>query len=627
MVGGMPLASKRCPARHSGTKPARRQITQVILALGVCQSRIDKSMSRRAQYWGCCLVGLVFVQGAASLLLPKRGFALTATSDLIQCALLLCATLSCLPGVINTTGRVRLFWALMGFGLSNWLAYQLLWTYIEVFQRREVPDPFAGDVIVFLHFVPMMAALALLPNVQQDEREHRLGSLDFALLLLWWIYLYVYTVIPWQYVELNEASYSHNLNSAYLAEKMAFLVGVAILWYRSSGLWKSIYAHWFGASLLYSSSSYVANWAINHNSYYSGSLYDLPMVASMAWMSVPGLLALRPSPQQTDSKKALPRGVWAARLGMVAVFSLPIFAWLAFFNRQIPAPVRDFRLLLTLAAIVLMGVLVFLKQHFLDIELIRSLRSSRQSFQDLQLLQAQLIQSEKLASLGHLVGGAAHELNNPLTAMLGYSELLSGTELSNEQRALSDKISQQAKRIRSLVASLLSFAKQAPASKSSVDVNLVVQTALKLCRPQLQSANAQYTADLEEPIPNVRGDSNQLLKVFIQIITNAAHALSEKREGVLRVSSRCADGVVRVEFADNGPGISQPDRVFDPFYTTRPVGQGTGLGLSMCYGIIQEHGGKITCHNREEGGATFVVEMPIVQSLEESKAQAHAVKL
>jgi signal transduction histidine kinase len=389
-------------------------------------------------------------------------------------------------------------------------------------------------------------------------------------------------------------------------------------------LWKSIYSHRIGATLLYSLSSYVANWALDHNRYYSGSLYDLPLVASMAWATVPAMLALKNPVQEVASQKSLPRGVWAARLGMLAVFSLPIFAWLAFFDREIPGPVRSFRLALTLAAIVLMGALIFLKQHFLDIELIRLLRSSRQSFQDLQLLQAQLVQSEKLASLGHLVGGAAHELNNPLTAMLGYSELLSGTELSKEQRALSDKISQQAKRIRSLVASLLSFAKQVPASKSLVDLNLVVQTALKLCRTQLQSAGAQYSVDLKDALPHIRGDANQLLKVCIQIISNAAHAIAEQHGGMLRVATRSAASSVIIEFADNGPGISEPSRVFDPFYTTRPVGQGTGLGLSMCYGILQEHGGEITCSNQPEGGARFVVILPAVAA---AMAQAHAVKL
>src|SRR4029077_12227411 len=110
-----------------------------------------------------------------------------------------------------------------------------------------------------------------------------------------------------------------------------------------------------------------------------------------------------------------------------------------------PSRVHTFRLLLTLSAMLIMGAIVFIKQHFLDVELIRLLRASRQSFQELQLLQAQLVQSEKLASMGQLVGGAAHELNNPLTAMLGYSELLSATELTPEQRSLTAKISQQTK--------------------------------------------------------------------------------------------------------------------------------------------------------------------------------------
>src|SRR5213076_2593511 len=152
-------------------------------------------------------------------------------------------------------------------------------------------------------------------------------------------------------------------------------------------------------------------------------------------------------------------------------------------DQAVPTSVRNFRLTLTLGAMLIMGSLVFLKQHLLDIELIRLLRASQQSFQEMQSLQTQLVQSEKLASLGQLVGGAAHELNNPLTAMLGYSDLLEKTHLSGDQRALIDKISLQARRIRTLVASLLSFAKQSPAAKSDLDVNTIVQTAIKLCYP------------------------------------------------------------------------------------------------------------------------------------------------
>jgi signal transduction histidine kinase len=596
-------------------------------------------MSDRFKNWAVglvCLVGIQAVVSFASFFLHWRGFALIAFSDFMQCALLLFASLACLFNVLKTNRRARLFWSLMGLGLASWLAYRILWAYIEVVQRQEVPDPFTADAILFLHFVPMMAALALQPDIRQDDTELRLGTLDFALLFLWWVYLYLYAVIPWQFVQLDQAAYDHNWDTAYVAEKVAFLLGLAMVWWRSSGRWRTTYAHWFGASLLYSLSSYVANWAIDRNKYYSGSLYDLPLMASMAWMVMAGLLALRIPTEEVGPAKSLARGVWTSRIGMVAVFSLPIFAYVSLFDSSIPSRVRIFRLVLTLGAVLLMGGLVFLKQHFLDIELIRLLRSSRQSFHDLQLLQAQLVQSEKLASLGQLVGGAAHELNNPLTAMLGYSELLSTTQLSPEQKSLSEKISQQAKRVRALVASLLSFAKQVPSAKTCQDVNVILQTALKLCQPQLHGANVQTAVELAESPPPVRGDANQLLQVFSHIINNAANAMSDRGGGLLTATTRIGGNSAVIQFSDTGPGMTEPDRVFDPFYTTRPVGQGSGLGLSMCYGIIQEHGGKISCRNREEGGAIFLIELPAMAGTaatttsgakaDEPQAQAHVAR-
>lgn len=584
-------------------------------------------MSDRFKTWAValvCLVGIQSVVSFASYFLHWRGFALAAFSDVMQCAMLFLAAAACLLNVIRTNRRARLFWSLMGLGMASWWVYRLLWAYIEIVQQREVPDPFTGDAILFLHFVPMMAAVVLQPDIRQDDTELRLGTLDFALLFLWWVYLYLYAVIPWQFVQPNEAAYDRNWDVAYVAEKAAFLMGLALVWWRSSGRWKTTYAHWFGASLLYSLSSYVANWALDRNTYYSGSLYDLPLMASMAWMTAAGLFALKIPTEQIGPAKSLARGVWTSRTGMVAVFSLPIFAYVSLFDSDIPARVRVFRVVLTLGAVLFMGALVFLKQHFLDIELVRLLRSSRQSFQDLQSLQAQLVQSEKLASLGQLVGGAAHELNNPLTAMLGYSELLTSTQLNPEQRSLADKISQQAKRVRALVASLLSFAKQAPAAKSTQDLNVIANTALKLCQPQLHAAQVQFETALAESLPRVRGDSNQLLQVFSHIINNAANAMGDRGGGVLTVTSRVNTDLVEIQFSDTGPGMSEPDRVFDPFYTTRPVGQGTGLGLSMCYGIVQEHGGKISCRNKEEGGAVFLIELPAAESKSSEAPQAHA---
>jgi two-component system NtrC family sensor kinase len=220
------------------------------------------------------------------------------------------------------------------------------------------------------------------------------------------------------------------------------------------------------------------------------------------------------------------------------------------------------------------------------------------------------VQSEKLASLGQLVGGAAHELNNPLTAMLGYSELLTATHLNGEQQALAEKIALQVRRTKALVSSLLSFAKQVPVDRTLLDLNALTNTAIKLAQPQLRAAKVLVQTDLAANLPRILGDSNQLLQVCLHITNNALYAMSAKG-GVLTVSTREQNDHVFLEFSDDGPGMVEPERVFDPFYTTKPVGQGTGLGLSACYGIVQEHGGKLMCENRPGGGAIFRIDLPV----------------
>ena len=571
-------------------------------------------MSERSKLWILAAGCLVFAQACASVLIPP-GFALTVFSDVTQCVLLLSATAALFPNIARNVGRTRLFWALMTLGIVFWLGYQLLWSYIEVVQRQEVPDPFVGDVVIFLHFVPMMAALALQPHAQQDDHEARLGRLDFVLLLTWWVYLYLFGVIPWQYAHTDELAYARSLNALYLTEKLVFLAGLAVVWSRSKEGWRSIYSHWFGASVLYALSSYVANWAIQRNVFYTGSLYDLPVAASVGWISVIGVLGQDLRPKQAPARPLPGRhGVWVARMGMFVILSLPLFAAWSVFDVSAPPRVRNFRLVTTLITMMLMGGIVFLRQHLLDRELIRLLRSSQESFDDLKHLQRQLIQSEKLASLGQLVGGAAHELNNPLAAMLGYSELLAESGLSEEQRALASKIAQQVKRTRVLISSLLNFARQVPGEKIRVDANSLVQTAVKLCQPQFSSHKVEVQVNLASDLTQILADPNQLLQVCLHVANNALQALDEVGGGVFSIKTRQKGDAVVIEFSDNGPGAREPERVFDPFYTTRPVGRGAGLGLSACYGIIQEHHGLIQCSNRVEGGTTIHIEIPAADS-------------
>jgi signal transduction histidine kinase len=569
---------------------------------------------------------LVCVQALLSFLV-RHSFGLTVFGDLTQCILLLSGLICFLVNLAATRGRTKLFWALMAVGFGFWLSAQALWTYFEVFLHKDVPNPFVGDVILFLHIVPMMGALALQPHSHKGKHHLYSGSLDFVLLLMWWLYLYLFLVIPWQYVSFNETRYGHSFNVVYVTEHIVFLVGAGLLWLRSAGSWRVIYAHWFGAGLLYAISSYCASVAIDLHLYYTGSFYDVPLLASMVWFMGVAILSRKliaeSAPHQADDEQ----GLWPARFAMIAILSMPLLLVWAVFHSA-PEPVRTFRVLLTAAAMLALGFLVFLRQHFLDQELIGLLRVSRESLKNLKRTQTQLLQSEKLASLSLLVGGAAHEINNPVMAILGFSELLVGSApLTQQQRSLVEKIGEQAERTKTLISDLLKFARRVPTEKSSVYVNALIQTAVKVSQPILCAKRVEIKLQMESGLPPLLCDSNELLQVCLHIISNAVDALQEVGGGTLTVSSLQENDHLVLEFSDDGPGMREPERVFDPFYTTKPIGKGTGLGLSACYGIIQEHNGQISCQNRPEGGSTFRIELPVAPLFADSSETQVGVRV
>ena len=252
-----------------------------------------------------CLAALV----VAAVFLPSS-FGLTALSDVIQCVLLFSGAMSLLPHAVHSRGRLRLFWTLMASGMAFWFSYQLFWTYYEVWLRTPVPDMCAADIVLFLHIVPFIAALALRPHAPQDEYAARLRRLDFALMMVWWIFLYVLIVIPWQYVVPDAGPYGNNLNLLYLIEKVAFLGTLVIVWFGSKEGWKTFYASLFGASLIYAGSSYLANWALSRHFYYSGSLYDIPLAISMAWITLIGLTTREREPLAGIRSTSTSHGVW-----------------------------------------------------------------------------------------------------------------------------------------------------------------------------------------------------------------------------------------------------------------------------------------------------------------------------
>ncbi|HEX4784340.1 MAG TPA: histidine kinase dimerization/phospho-acceptor domain-containing protein [Candidatus Sulfotelmatobacter sp.] len=566
-------------------------------------------MNKRSYLWALAVAGLVAAFVLAALILPQS-LGLKALSDLIQCILLVSGAVSFVPMVLRSEGRMRLFWSLITLGISFWLAYQLLWTYFEVILRRDVPDLFAGDVILFLHIVPMMAAIALRPHSTRDEYGARVGRLDFALLAMWWLYLYVLIVIPWQYVVADTTAYNRHLNAVYVTEEIAFLLGLIACWITSKGYWRNLYANLFGMSLCYASSSTVMNWAIGRKLYYSGSLYDIPYVAAIAWLTWIGLRARAEKPTSDAREASTLYGVWIARCSMISVFSLPIFAAWAMSDNSVPSRVGVFRLALTLLAAFCMGVLVLVRQHLLDQELTQLLYHSRQSVDSLKQLQAQILQSEKLASIGQLVGGAAHELNNPITAMLGYSDMLLSTRLTAEQQPLAGKIGLYVRRTKSLVASLISFARQAPSPKAPIDLNTLARTAIKLTQPQWEPLAIEVRTQFDSALPKVLGDSNQLLQVCLQLLGNCLHVLSEGGGHVLTITSERVGETSVLQIATE----TKPGKPSEGSAPSAPLDAEDNLGLNACQGIIHEHRGQILRERREDGALLLRVELPITQS-------------
>jgi PAS domain S-box-containing protein len=241
------------------------------------------------------------------------------------------------------------------------------------------------------------------------------------------------------------------------------------------------------------------------------------------------------------------------------------------------------------------------------------LEKTREAYDTLRLTQEQLLQSEKMAAVGQLISGVAHELNNPLTAILGYSQLLKSQESLNPRGSdYLEKLYKQAQRTHHIVQNLLSFARQHKPQRAPVQLNQILEETLMLREFDMKQSNVAIHREFDPRLPMTGGDFHQLEQVFLNILNNAVDAIQEKGgQGEIWIRTEVANDRLRVEFTDSGNGVSNPHRIFDPFYTTKAVGKGTGLGLSICYGIIKEHGGEIQVRNSPPRGATFTVTLPL----------------
>ena len=245
---------------------------------------------------------------------------------------------------------------------------------------------------------------------------------------------------------------------------------------------------------------------------------------------------------------------------------------------------------------------------------------------ELKSLHNQLIRSEKLAALGQLVAGVAHELNNPLTAVMGYGELLSGDAPPGTMRDRLDKLVNEGRRMKKIVENLLRFSRQRGADRQAVELATVLQEVLALREYYVRTRGLEISVDIKPSLPPVAVDEDQFKQILLNLVNNAIDAVETQagpRTIMIRAFPRGSRAILEVE--DTGPGFSDVNRALDPFYTTKPVGKGTGLGLSICYGIIKEHDGEIRIENVQPHGARVTVELPLAEGKDVKVSVAAAV--
>jgi len=324
-------------------------------------------LTGRFKLWTLALVSLLATQAAASAFLP-RSFALTLVSNFVAFGLLLSACLIFLLDRARGSERDRLFWTLLAVHWGIQVIAQLIWMHFELVLRRNVPNPFAGDLLPFLSHIPVLAALLLQPHLEPIERRKSLGAVEFLLLLLWFLYLYVFFVMPWQYSVVNEALYDRNYDRLDGLLHVAQAAVLAFLWKRSSGAWRRFYGVFFVAQCLMGYFTYLVNHAIDTGEYYSGSWFDLPFALGLASFTLVGIMGTQVAGSigSAGQKKAPLQGEW---FGILVVLSLPIMAGWAVLDRHALSPVVQFRELATLGTILAMSVLVFIKLHGLGAEL------------------------------------------------------------------------------------------------------------------------------------------------------------------------------------------------------------------------------------------------------------------
>ncbi|HTZ49626.1 MAG TPA: histidine kinase dimerization/phospho-acceptor domain-containing protein [Verrucomicrobiae bacterium] len=426
-------------------------------------------------YWA--LATLVFlVHLVVGALATKPSFLLTLYADANPCLLLLFALLAVRENFRRQIGVLPLFWKLLAAGLAFMLLSQLYWFYFD-WRRQTVPaSPIIGDGLFLLAQVFFLSALALRPHSSSAGRNLKIRFLDLVLLTLWWFSLYGYFSLPWQVGRQDFAHYNPSYYTLSLIQHLVLIAALVVLCARNQAPWRAFYAKLLVACVFLAGGNLLLNVAISVDKYYGGSFYDTPFFFAIYLITPIAAYgpALEPRPDSKPNRELM-QSVWTARFAMFGILSLPVFALLGMRQSGLPADISTFRLKVIFAAMLLLGALVYWKLNLLARELNQLVQLTRESIEKLNAVQLELTHSEKLVALGRLAAGAAHEISNPLTAIFGYSELLTEIpSLTQEDRTNAQLIKEQVRRAQAAVSSLRDSLRQNSANTVVVDKKPVV---------------------------------------------------------------------------------------------------------------------------------------------------------
>jgi signal transduction histidine kinase len=402
------------------------------------------------------IASLVFLLHLVVAAATHPSLLLTMYGDASPCVLLLLAILTARENFRRARGLLPLFWKVFAGGLGLMMFSESFWFYYDWVRQYSAPSPMLGDSLFVLAHVFFLSALALRPHSASAGRDLRTRSLDFVLLSLWWFTMYAYFCLPWQAVLHEFAHYNPTYYTLVLILHLVIILALGVLAVRKTTAWRGFYLQLMLAFLLIAGGNLLIGVAINRGWYYAGSYYDTPFLLALYMFT---LLAgrgpsLRPQEDGTPNRE-LAQSVWTARFAMLGILSLPLIAIAGLFEKNIPDNVETFRLRMGFGAMFVLGVLVYWKMSLLTRELVRLVRLTHDSIEKLKSVEQQVTHSEKLVALGRLASGAAHEISNPLTAILGYSELLADIpSLTQEDRENSVLIQQQVHRAQAAVSSL-----------------------------------------------------------------------------------------------------------------------------------------------------------------------------